>query len=247
MKKIIFLILLTINLLSYSQDNKFLPSIKNGVLIQHSNYILSYVDKHKQAEWVCYELTKKETINNTERRIGDFMIDSLVKTKKVKHSDYNNSGYDRGHLAPAGDMNFDANAEFESFYTSNISPQLKELNRITWKKLEDDIRYYVIRHNINLYIITGGILNDSLKTIGKKTKISVPNFFYKIVYDYTNNKVLAFIIPNNINVNKNYFIYIVSIDDIENKTDINFFHNIGTKEYLLEKNISKTNWLKTNK
>jgi endonuclease G len=243
MKKSLTFILILINLLCYSQDNKFLPSINNGILIKHDYYILSYVDKYKQAEWVCYELTKIETKNNTERRKGNFMEDPLITTVKVKHEDYTNSGYDRGHLAPAGDMNFNANAEFESFYTSNISPQLKELNRITWKKLEDDIRYYVIRNNVNLYIITGGILNDNLEKIGRKNKISVPKYYYKIIYDEKNNKMLAFIMPNQNLVNSDYFIYVTSIDDIESETHINFFNNIEN-ENILEKNISNVNWLK---
>jgi endonuclease G, mitochondrial len=241
MKRILTLVLILINLLCYSQDNKFLPSINNGILIKHDHYILSYVDKYKQSEWVCYELTKIETKNNTERRKGNFMMDPLIKTIAVTHEDYTNSGYDRGHLAPAGDMNFNANAEFESFYTSNISPQLKELNRITWKNLEDDIRYYVIRNNVNLYIITGGILNDKLKKI--KNKISVPNYFYKIIYDEKNNKMLAFIIPNEISVNNDYFIYVTSVDNIESETNINFFNNIKN-ENILEKNIENVNWLK---
>lgn len=237
----LILVFIFINLLCYSQDNKFLPSINNGILIKHDHYILSYVDKYKQAEWVCYELTKNETKNNTERRKGKFMVDPLLNTITVTHEDYTNSGYDRGHLAPAGDMNFEANAEFESFYTSNISPQLKELNRITWKNLEDDIRYYVMRNNINLYIITGGILNDKLNKIDQK--ISIPDYFYKIIYDEKNNKVLAFIIPNNVSVDNDYFVYITSIDNIESKTNINFFNNI-TNEKILEKNITNLNWLK---
>lgn len=244
MKKSLTLILILINLLCYSQDNKFLPSINNGTLIKHVHYILSYVDKYKQAEWVCYELTKNETKNNTERRKGKFIEDPLINTVKVTHDDYTNSGYDRGHLAPAGDMNFDANAEYESFYTSNISPQLKELNRFTWKNLEDDIRYYVIRNNVNLYIITGGILNDNLEKIGQNNKISVPNYFYKIIYDEKNNKILTFIIPNNIAVDNDYFVYITSIDNIESKTNINFFNNIKN-ENILEKNIANVNWLKS--
>lgn len=242
MKRFLTLVLILINLLCYSQDNKFLPSINNGILIKHKHYILSYVDKYKQAEWVCYELTKIETKNNTERRKGKFMEDPLITTVKVKHDDYTNSGYDRGHLAPAGDMNFEANAEFESFYTSNISPQLKELNRITWKNLEDDIRYYIIRNNVSLYIITGGVLNDNLEKIGQKTKISIPNYYYKIVYDEKNNKMLAVIIPNNITVNNDYFIYVTSIDKIEIETHINFFKNIRNED-IMEKNISNVNWL----
>src|SRR5574344_24635 len=116
MKRILTLVLILINLLCYSQDNKFLPSINNGILIKHDHYILSYVDKYKQSEWVCYELTKIETKNNTERRKGNFMVDPLIKKIDVTHDDYQNSGYDRGHLAQAGDMNFNAKAEFESFY-----------------------------------------------------------------------------------------------------------------------------------
>jgi endonuclease G len=56
-------------------------------------------------------------------------------------------------------MNFSADAEYESFYMSNVLPQTPGLNRKTWKYLEDDIREYVIRHKSHLYIITGGVFS----------------------------------------------------------------------------------------
>ena len=244
MKKILSLsILMVSTLLSFSQDNKYQPT-NSGQVVKHNNFILSYVEKYEGAEWVCYELTYPELKNNVDRKTGNFIYDPSVSTGSAYHEDYTNSGYDRGHLAPAGDMNFDLDAMLESFYMSNVIPQTPELNRKTWKYLEDDIREYVARHKTPLYIITGEIIMDSTKYIGYETKIAVPTYCYKIVYDDINNKVTAFLMPNIKNINRDYFKYVVSIDNIEEYLNVNFFSNIPKdREIKLESNINEINFL----
>lgn len=239
MKLKIFLIILLIPLVIYSQDDKYLPSLHNGVLVRHQNYVLSYVEQFEGAEWVAYELTYPETKNNVERKTGEFLNDDSVKTHSALHKDYTNSGYDRGHLAPAGDMNFSLDAMLESFYMSNILPQTAELNRKTWKYLEDDIRYYVMNNKSHLYIICGGVFTYNGTCIGIKNKVAVPKYFYKIVYDDSIGKSLAFIMPNVHNPNTNYFYYVTSIDSIESYTGIDFFTNVSIDDTKIG-----PNWLK---
>lgn len=238
MKKILTISLFFVSCFLYSQDDKYLPSIHSGTVIHHKNYVLSYVEKYEGAEWVAYELTYPETKNNVERKNGKFMDDDSVKTRSATHSDYTNSGYDRGHLAPAGDMNFDLDAMLESFYMSNVLPQAPELNRKTWKYLEDDIRYYVMRHKTPLYIVTGGIFFKNDTCIGKN-KVKVPSNFYKIIYDERTGRSLAFIVPNKNTLEQiGYYYYVSSIDEIEFFTDIDFVFPI-TDEAKVEEN-----WLK---
>ncbi len=243
MKKIFTITLILIAAtLSYSQDSKYLPTINQGTVVRHQNYILSYVEEYEGSEWVCYELTYSETRNNVDRRNGKFLSDDSINTKSAEHDDYTNSGFDRGHLAPAGDMNFSADAEYESFYMSNVLPQTPGLNRKTWKYLEDDIREYVIRHKSHLYIITGGVFSMNPNYIGVKNKVAIPEYFYKIIFDDATNQIMSFIMPNIENPNIDYMKYISFVDEVEFFTSIDFFPTLGEK--MEGKQVQGINWLK---
>jgi len=243
MKKIVFLYLLSISLLSYSQDDKYLPT-NNGELVRHQNYILSYIEKHEGAEWTCYELTPSELVDSAKRKIGSFIEDKMVSTGSALHTDYTKSGYDRGHLSPAADFKFSVEAMNESFYMSNVLPQVPELNRITWKYLEDDVRTYVEKHNVNLYIITGGIVFDDHKEIGIKNKIAVPTYFYKMIFDDTDNNIMTIIIPNDSISNQDYFEYVTSVNRIESLMNLDFFPQLeDISQDSLENKIVNFNWL----
>ena len=249
MKKLLYL-LLFLPVLSYSQDSIYLPTTHNGIIIKHHNYVISYVEKFEGAEWCAYELLPEETIDNTDRKSGEFMRDPLVETGSARHSDYTKSGYDRGHLAPAADMKFSANAMFESFYMSNVLPQAPKLNRNTWKNLEADIRNYVIRTRDTLYIVTGGIIlnitePNGIIYIGEKNRVAVPQFFYKIVYNESNGKIISFAIPN-INIEYgDYFEGQSTVDAIEIFTGVNFFPEMNElRQEILESYKNDTNWLR---
>lgn len=248
MKKLIFLFLIILSIHSFTQDDKYLPLIAKGVVITHQHYVLSYVEEYEGSEWVAYELTYPETKNNVDRREGEFFEDDSIKTGSAIHKDYTNTGYDRGHLAPAGDMNFDLLAMLESFNMSNVLPQTPELNRKTWKYLEDDIRYYVMRNKTPLYVITGGVFSFNPKYIGVKNRVAVPDYFYKIIYDDTNKKILAFIMPNIKNPDIDYFYYVTSVAWVEFYTGVKFFPNMDEKfEIEYESKVSEINWLTKNK
>ena len=105
-------------------------------VIHHAGYSLLYNEIHEQASWVAYELTKDET-NKIYDRTNKFIVDRSVKTGSATDKDYESSGYDRGHLAPASDMGWSEITMAESFYYSNMSPQDPSFNRGIWKKLED--------------------------------------------------------------------------------------------------------------
>jgi endonuclease G len=203
-------------------------------IINHAGYSLLYNESHEQANWVAYELTKDET-NKIFERTNKFLIDRNVKTGSATDKDYENSGYDRGHLAPASDMGWSEITMAESFYYSNMSPQDPSFNRGIWKKLEELVRTWAIENN-SLYIVTGPILSNNLQTIGPN-KVSVPNYYYKVILDYSEPSIkgIGFILPN-IGSKEELQNYAVSIDSVESLSGIDFFPLLEDEQETLIEN-----------
>lgn len=219
----------------------FLPSSTTNELIKHTFYTLSYNEEFEQAEWVAYELKKSYIKNNNFRR-PFFIEDVKVTTGSADWRNYKNSGYDKGHLCPAGDMEFAIDAYNDTFLTSNISPQLRDFNNGIWNRLEQKVRYWAVKYD-GLYVITGGVLKESSRTIGKD-KVLVPKYFYKILLDNDegNYKMIAFLVPNE-GSNKPLYSFVVSVDRVEEMTGIDFFPKLKDGvENQLEKNSDYKNW-----
>jgi endonuclease G len=226
---------------SQNKSFDYLPTSTTNQIITHDYFTLSYNEKYEQAEWVAYELKKKYVINSNFER-PYFIEDPKVKTGSADWRNYKKSGYDKGHLCPAGDMEFAINAYNDTFFTSNISPQLHDFNGGVWNRLEQKVRYWATKYD-GIYVITAGILQPNLKTIGQE-KVSVPNYFYKILLDNSNGKykMIAFLVPNE-KSNKPLYDFVVSVDSIEKITGIDFFPKLEDKtENSLEKNSDYKSW-----
>ena len=149
----------------------------------------------------------------------------MVLSGSATKADYSRSGYDRGHLAPAGDMVSNSLVMSESFFYSNMSPQKAGFNRGIWKKLEDKVRDWTRKYD-TLWIVTGPVLTDGLQTIGVN-EVSVPEYYYKVLLTNWNNKLsgIGFIMANK-KSKKTIFSYSVSIDEVEKVTGIDFFPSL---------------------
>lgn len=224
-----------------SKPFNYLPVSTTNQIVKHQYYTLSYNEKYEQAEWVAYELKIQKGKRNHFKR-PFFIEDPKVTTKSADWKNYKNSGYDKGHLCPAGDMTFDKSAYDDTFFTSNITPQLHEFNDGVWNRLEEKVRYWSEKYD-GVYVITGGVLTNFLPTIGKE-KVAIPDRFYKIVLNNSNGKykVIAFLVPN-AKSDKPLYNFTVSVDDIEKITGIDFFPNIEDSiENKLEKNKDYKDW-----
>ncbi|MCS6832958.1 MAG: DNA/RNA non-specific endonuclease [Flammeovirgaceae bacterium] len=222
----------------------YLPTTNRGKIVQHKHFVLSYVEEHEQAEWVAYELTREEVKKKVASRENErFTEDPLVRTGSATFEDYINSGYDRGHLAPAGDMRFSQEAMTECFYMSNVSPQDKEFNKEIWRLLEEQVRAWAVKYE-RIYVVTGPVLDKKLPKIGRKNKISVPKYFYKVILDYQEPefKAIAFLMENK-NASLPLTRYVVSIDAIEKLTGIDFFPHLPDElENVLEASSESSAW-----
>ena len=222
-------------------DISLSPSSTTNVIVSHEHYMLSYNEPFEQAEWVFYKLEKKH-LTYEDRKRPYFIEDPKIKSKSADWRNYKNSGYNKGHLCPAGDRRFSEYAYNETFYTSNISPQRKKFNAGLWARLEGQVRKWCKKYG-DIYVITGGVLEDGLKEIGVED-VDVPNEFYKVIFRKESNgiKVLAFLFPHK-ESNKKLSDFLVSINQLEEKTGINFFYKKPKMwQRKFEGNVSKNGW-----
>ncbi len=218
------------------------PRLKDGEsYLHHLAYGFVYDETHEQAKWIAYCLTKKEALGTFERS-DNFDEDPLVLSGTASDADYAKSGYDRGHLAPAADMRWSLKSMEESFYYSNMSPQLPAFNRGIWKKLEEQVRDWAVDLD-SILIVTGPILKPNLPTIGAN-KVSVPGYYYKAIVDYkgAQSKAIAFVLPNQ-GSKIPLMEFAISIDELEKLTNIDFFYQLEDKlETAIESKVCKTCW-----
>ncbi len=206
--------------------------LAKGELVEHKRYSLDYCEEHEQAAWVYYTLTPQHLTGEVSRT-DDFRPDPKVSTGSATINDYKSSGYDRGHLLPAADCSHSPEAMSQSFYMSNVSPQKAGLNRVGWLALEKLVRQWAYTHQ-ELHIVTAGVLNSSLpQTIGANN-VSVPKYFYKVIYAPKNNQMIAFIMPND-KLSNPLRDYATTVDEVERITGIDMFPQLNdTLENRLE-------------
>jgi len=225
-----------------------IPAVKTtDQIIEHTGYTLCFVPQYEQASWVAYVLRGNQLQAAHFDRTNQFMTDPLAKPHSADDEDYEASGYDRGHLASAEDMSWSATTMAESFYYSNMSPQVPAFNRGVWKRLEELVRYWSSAYD-SIYVVTGPVLTDGLPTIGHDN-VAVPQFYYKVILEYNPQGVrgIGFVLPNQASAAtlKNFA---VSIDSVEHLTGLDFFPKLPDDvEGKVESNLDVNDWLWTRK
>lgn len=220
------------------------------------NYALNFDLDNKIANWVAYPLTKEYTAKNTDRT-DDFKADPLLPAKS--QISYTMSGYSRGHQIASADRLGSRELNVQTFYYSNMTPQLQNgFNGGIWGSLEDKVRGYISSYD-TVYVVTGAVLKtvggvESVKYVTDKkgvSHIAVPNYYYKVVVGMKKSgstatyKGIGFWLEH-----KNYDTkakisrtYACSIDDIEKKTGVNFFVNLPkTVEAQVESTCNPSEW-----
>ena len=202
-----------------------IPAGVKNVRLPHTAYISYFNTKHRIPNCVIYELTATQVAQcdapgAEKRKNYQFNADPMCSASP-QWSDYKHSGYDRGHMAPANDMKWSKTSMEESFYMTNICPQLHALNDGCWRKLELAIHRWAKRDK-RLIIAAGPVLKNVMHTIGPDRNISVPAAFYKVVYAPNQGRAIGFIF-NNEKISGGYASHAVSVDYVERVTGIDFF------------------------
>lgn len=129
-----------------------------------------------------------------EERTNVFFADArLPKAERAELSDYVGSGFDRGHMSPAGDQP-NAQSMAQSFSLANMIPQAPKNNQKTWRNVESSTRKYVQRAQGNVFVFTGPAFTENAGVL--KGRVVVPSHLYKLVYDEAANRAWAYWLPN---------------------------------------------------
>lgn len=205
-------------------------------LIERTQYVLSYNLYRKVANWVSWNLDSS-WYGDVPRYSGNFIADTSLPDSfyKVKHTDYTNSGYDRGHMVRSEERTRTIEDNKATFLMTNILPQHPDLNRGVWLNLEYHCEDLCKKEKKKLFVIAGGVFHSE-KWI--KNSVAIPDSCFKIIVVLNNGEsiesitdsteVIAVMMPNFAGVrNEKWQSYLTTIRRIENSTGYNFLSNLS--------------------
>jgi len=210
----------------------------NTEYLCRTGYAVDYSNSTKTPVYVVEHLIRAH-LSGKFQRTNNFRSDNdLPKEDRSSVLEYEHSGYDKGHMAPADDFTWSAKAMSESFLLSNMVPQNPNNNRGIWKHVEEMQRHAALRVG-EVYVISGTIYSTSKhKMIGS---VSVPDHLYKIIIDPANKRAIAFLFPNTELAVEDVGKYVVSIKSIEAQTGIKYLPAVPADLAHLESELGDLN------
>ena len=215
------------------------------------NYSMLFDTKERIAYWVAYPLCSMYLgrVGRTEA----WQTDPNIPASQQMNASVR--GYDRGHQIPSGDRTAARGMNEQTFYYSNMTPQLGKFNQEIWAKLEEKVRSWA-KICDTLYVVTGTVLktvggNETVRyvTDGSGKKIAVPNYYYKVLLSLTMEggtrkyKATGFWFEHKANMGSVNASYMMSVDEIERKTGWDFFKHLPTDvEMEVEKQLVPGDW-----
>ena len=204
-------------------------------------YTVSYNHDTRQPNWVAWTLTRAHASGKLKR--GDFEDDMDMPSPKGTKADYFNTGFDRGHLCPAGDNKWSQKAMDECFLMTNMCPQTHALNAGVWNSIEQQCRTWAKKYG-KVYIVCGPIfLNKQHRKLGKN-KVVVPDAFFKVILRTGKNpQAIGFICRNQSAKGLQKKDFVNSIDEVERITGYDFFSKLPDNvEKKIEAKADLSNW-----
>ena len=203
------------------------PRGMSDTLVRYDAFDVHFNSERGIANCALYELVNNELYGTVERG-NEFTADPGVKGCPLPE-DYAGSGFDRGHLVPAGDLKWNGTAMRQSFLTTNVGPMHKALNEGGWAKLEEKVREWTARDSA-LLVFTGPVVSDGDTTLASG-RVKVPSAYYKVIMAPCVRpiRVIAFIYPNGHSGGR-LRQYAVSVDEVERRTGLDFFPTLPPEE-----------------
>lgn len=195
-------------------------------VLTNTGYVVGYSDALGNPLWAAYRIADSEPAPAPPRP-DDFVVD--VRTAaRIEPGDYARSGYDRGHLAPnfAIATRYGQRAQEETFLMSNITPQKHGLNAGLWKQLEQRIATSYPARFGEVWVIAGPVFPARPEKL--RRRVAVPEACYMIILDESGGRVRAqaFLFPQDIPAGATLADYLVSIDEIERRTGLDFLSEL---------------------
>ena len=195
-------------------------------ILENESYIVGYSESMKNPLWVAYRVFDVPSLESGKRP-SRFRTDHRTEAK-VSHNDYRGSGYDRGHMAPnfAIATRYGMDGQWETFLMSNIVPQTPLVNRYLWRDLEQRVAHRYGRYFDEVWVITGPVFTEPVRRFG--SGVAIPSGYYKILLDEDGDevRVLAFLVEKYCPPYTRIKSRLVSVDEIEKKTGLNFFPDL---------------------
>lgn len=184
----------------------------------YSSFAVLHSGKSRTPLYAVERLNKAQMQTKVGRSNRFFADARLPRAERAELDDYKNSGLDRGHMAPAGDMSTEESMA-QSFSLANMVPQSVAGNRHAWANIEKATRQYVMRAAGDVYVITGPVFDANPRTIGAN-RVWVPQHVFKLVYDPSAGRAWAHWLDNtdNARVGKP-----ISYEELVRRTGIEFF------------------------
>lgn len=201
--------------------------------LRNRDFMLGYSDYRGNPLWVTYLLTNVSDDKKGYPRPATFYKDWRNITQ-ITTDDYTKSGYDRGHMAPNSAISkiYGKKSQLDTFFMTNITPQRPNLNRKIWQRLEEVEFKEFTKLFDKVWVMTGPIFDDKIERLSSSAYIEIPDEFYKIYIGLKGNqppKALALIMPQTLRGNEPLTRYVSTIDEVEKKTNLNFFPNLDEK------------------
>jgi endonuclease G len=216
-------------------------------ILRNHGFILGYSDLRGNPLWVEYALTPAENTPSLKRP-NRFETD-WRGINRVSHDSYQNSGYDRGHMAPNYAMShlYGRAGQADSFLMTNITPQKPKLNQQLWQHLEETEIKQFAKNFGKVWVITGPVFSGTVERLSSDWTVEIPDAFYKIyITEAVPGKppvALAFLVPQAVNGKEPLTQFVTSIDNIEAQTGLDFFAELDDRtEVALEAAVLPQPW-----
>ena len=205
----------------------------DDVIIERSQYVLSYNPTTRCANWIAWNQSAW-WYGTAPRHRGPFLPDPLLPPQypPVLHRDYTNSGFDRGHLVRSEERTRTPEDNLTTFYTTNIIPQYHALNAGPWLRLEEYVEHLCKEGSRELFIIAGPIYHDTSRTtIGRGVRVPAECFKIIVILPKghgadavtAQTPTIAVRMPNRPDISGSWEQFVTTISDIERATGYRFF------------------------